>query len=51
MFSRLSLICTVSKDWCFMASEINYIIFYGCIALDCWLVKKFSYTQSVGKNT
>ena len=29
---------------------INYIIFCGCIALDCWLLKKFSYSLSVGIN-
>jgi hypothetical protein len=29
---------------------INYIIFYGCIALDCWLVKKFSDSLSVSIN-
>ena len=30
--------------------EIYYIIFSGCLALDCWLVKKFSSLLSVGKN-
>ena len=29
--------------------EINYIIFYGFLVLDCWLVKKFSCLLSVGK--
>jgi len=49
IFSQVCLICVVSKDyWCCMVNEINYIIFYGCIALDCWLVKKFSYSLSVG---
>ena len=30
--------------------EIYYIIFSGCLALDCWLLKKFSYSLSVGKS-
>ena len=30
--------------------EIYYIIFSGCLALDCWLVKKFSYSLLVGKS-
>ena len=30
--------------------EIYYIIFSGCLVLDCWLLKKFSYSLSVGKS-
>ena len=30
--------------------EIYYIIFSVCLALDCWLLKKFSYSLSVGKS-